>query len=143
MAILRAWKAWQLIGARAADAGGSLTEPIDITVDGLIEHKVIQLANNTTVVLWDSAESIATFDYFYIKSDQDIRIEWTCDRGAEVGTVVFADLIESNTPWDRFYDDALASYTANFATGTVDVIDRIRVRNISGSTANIEYVLIT
>src|SRR5574339_718817 len=136
MATLRVWKRWELLGGLSPEEGGSLAQPTEITVDGLIEHRIIQLATSTTLTLWDSSEPITNFDYFWIKSDQDIRIEWTADTGGEVGTVVFADLIESNTPWDRFYDDVLALYTANFATGTADVLDRIRIRNVSGTTAN-------
>lgn len=142
-ATLRIWDSWELLGGVKGDEGGSRSKPIELTVDGLIEHKVIQLATSTTITLWDSSESITNFDFLWFQADQDLYCEVTADRGAEVGTVVFGFIVESNTPFRLIYDDALANFTANFATGTADVIDRIRLRNVSGTTANIEYCLIS
>lgn len=140
MATLKVWKAFEL---DPNTKGGSRSAPIEIEVGGQKIDKEFTLATSTTLDLWTSADVLTNFDYVWIEADQDLYIEWTCDRGGEVGTVVFGDIMEANTPWDRFYDDALALYTANFATGTADVVDRIRLRNVSGSTANGRFVLIT
>lgn len=140
---LRVWKAFQMETADGETKGGSKSAPIELSVAGQKIDKEFSLATSTTLDLWTSADTATDFDYVWIEADQDLRVEWTCDRGAEVGTVVFADLIEADTPWDRLYDDALANYTANFATGTADVVDRIRLRNVSGSTAYGRFVLIT
>ena len=143
MATLKVWKAFEMDLATDVIRGGSRSAPKEIEVTGLKFDKEFTLATSTTLDLWTSADAVTNFDYLWLESDQDIYVEWTCDRGAEVGLVVFGDIIEANHPWDRFYDDALALYTANFATGTADVIDRIRLRNVSGTTANIRAVLIT
>lgn len=143
MSLLRVWKAFELELPSRKVTGGSRSAPLELTVDGRNLDKDFSLATSTTLDIWTSSEPVTNFDYVWILADQDLYVEWTCDRGGEVGTVVFGDIIESNTPWDRFYDDALAVYTANFATGTADVIDRIRLRNVSGSTATGRFVLIT
>lgn len=143
MATLRVWDAWELVGGFKPDFGGSLAQPIELTVTGLIEHKVIQLATSTTITLWDSSESITDFDFLWFKADQDLRVELTIDRGNEVGDELIVLLIEANTPFRLIFDDGLALYTANFAAGTADVVDRVRLRNVSGTIANIEYALVT
>jgi hypothetical protein len=143
MATLKVWKAFEMDLATDPVRGGSRSSPIEIEVSGLKIDKEFSLATSTTIDIWTSADAVTNFDYVWLEADQDLRIEWTCDRGGEVGTVVFADLMEALTPWDRFYDDAMANYTANYATGTADVVDRIRLRNVSGSTAYGRFVLIT
>lgn len=143
MALLRVWKAFALELPAYTVEGGSRSAPIEITVGGQVIDKRFTLATATTLDLWTSADAVTNFEYVFIESDQDIYVEWTCDRGGEVGTVVFADEIKAYTPWDRLYDDAIALHTANFATGTEDVVDRIRLRNVSGTTANGRFVLVT
>lgn len=123
-------------------SGGSRSTPVEITVTEYMGG-VISLATATTLDLWSSASAVTTFDYFFIKCDQDIRIELTVDRGAEVGTILIPLLVEANTPFQLIYDDALANYTANFATGSADIIDRIRIRNVSGVTTSGAWALFT
>lgn len=127
-------------------ARGSRGGPTSITVDGQTKVWNRSLADSTTATIWDgtdTSEPLSNFDYLYIIATQAIRIELTCDKGAEVGTVVFCKNLPANTPWCILYDDAMANYTANYASGTADVIDRIRVRNVSGSTAVVDAVLVT
>jgi hypothetical protein len=125
---------------------GSRSAPTAITVDGRRKEWNRSLATATTATVWDgtdTSEPLADFDALYIKSDQILLVEFTCDKGAEVGTVVFARKLLASEPMLILHDDAMALYTANFATGTADVIDRIRVRNESGSTAIVDVLLIT
>lgn len=143
MATLRVWKAFELLGGVKPASGGSLAKPIELEVTGTVDHDVIQLATATSLTIWNSAEAITNFDYFYIKSDQDLKLELTVDRGGEVGSEELVLLLESNTPFDLIYDDALANYSGTLSGGTADVIDEIVIRNESGTTANIERCIIT
>jgi hypothetical protein len=135
------WEATDINGQ--PHKAGSLSEPIDIEIDGYIDDDTVSLATSTTLTVWDSAEALTDFDFFWLKADQDLYVELTCDRGAEVGTEELAFVIEANTPFRLIYDDALALYTTNFAALTADVIDRVRVRNVSGTTASIRRAIIT
>jgi hypothetical protein len=124
----------------------SRSAPSAITVLGQKKEWNRSLATATTAVVWDGTdadESLADFDFFYLKSDQDLLVEFMCDKGGQVGTVVFARKLLANEPMMLLHDDAMANYTAAFATGTADVIDKISVRNVSGTTAVVDAVLVT
>lgn len=123
---------------------GSRSNPTQVTVDGLVYEFNRNLATATTWDVWTAGvATISDWDVLYVESDYDVNIELTCDYGNEVGTVVFAKTIKASCPLMLTHDDALAIYTANFATGSADVIDRIRIRNTSGSTAAVRGLLIT
>lgn len=146
MATLNVYQAFDVTVDGATISRPSRSAPTVITVAGLKKEWKRSLATSTTALVWDGTdtnEPLADFDFMYLKSDQDLLVEFTCDKGAEVGTVVFARKVLANEPLMLLHDDAMALYTANFATGTADVIDRIRVRNVSGSTAVVDVVLIT
>lgn len=141
---LNVYKAMDLQIGGGPIVRGSRSAPIQITVDGLHEELRKQLATATTWDVWSTGANVLTdFDYLYIESDQDVSLELTCDVGGQVGTVVFAVIVKAGRPFDLLTDDAVANYTANFATGTTDVIDRLRIRNSSGQTANIRVLLVT
>jgi hypothetical protein len=125
--------------------GGSLS-PVSITAGSDILFDVRQsLANNTTTVLFDDTESAhpADFDFLFIVSTQDIYLELTTDQNAGVGDELYTLPLAANVPFVLARDDSYANYTANFGGGTLDTIERIRARNISGSTAAIRTVLAT
>ncbi len=126
-------------------SGGSRSSPTEVSVDGLVSDESKSLATATTWDAWISGteEGLTDFDFFWMKADQDVRVELVCDANNGVGREEFALLIEANTPFRIIYDDALALYTLDFAAGTADVIDTIRIRNESGETAVIRRVLIT
>ena len=146
MATLNVYQAFDMTVSGVTVARGSRSAPTAITVVGQKKEWNRSLANNTPALVWDGTdtnEPMAEFDFLYIKADQDLLVEFTCDKGGEVGTVLFARKVLASEPVMILHDDAMALYTAAFATGTADVIDRIRVRNTSGSTAVIDIVLVT
>ena len=126
--------------------GTGLDSPKTITVDGDIFDATRSLATGTT---WDvldltgSENALSDFDFLGVESDQNVFLELTADEGGEVGTVVFAIEIQANVPFLLPSDDCKSNYTADFATGSDDVVDRLRVRNESGSTADVRIFLIT
>lgn len=144
MATLRRWVYWELVGGVKPASGGSLANPVETTVDGLIDGPdAIQLATATSLTVWNSAEALTTFDFFYLQSDQALKIEITCDRGGEVGSEEFVFVHPANTPFILNDDTALANYSGTLSGGTSDVIDEIVIRNESGTTANIVRAVIT
>jgi len=146
MATLNVYQAFDVTVNGMTVDRGSRSAPTAITVLGQKKEWNRSLATATTALVWDGTdanEPLADFDFLYIKADQDLLVEFTCDVGADIGVVVFARKVLANEPVMILHDDAMANYTAAFATGTADVIDRIRVRNVSGSTAVVDVVLVT
>lgn len=141
MATLHIYDAWELVGS--GKKGGSRTQPIELTVDGYVDHDKVSLATATSLTVWNSAEALTNFDFFWLQADQDLKIELTVDRGAEVGSEELVIVQEANTPFRLIYDDALANYSGTLSGGTADVIDEIVIRNESGSTAVVERAIIT
>src|SRR5688572_33253424 len=98
MAALRVYDYWEVNLDGQDYRGGSRSSPIELTVTTILPG-LITLATSTTKDLWSSADSLTTFKFFWFKADQDLYVELTADRGAEVGTVVFGQIITANTPF--------------------------------------------
>lgn len=144
MPTLRIYDYWELTDANGAPHhGGSRSEPVDVEIDGYIDDDVISLATAYQVTLWNSAEAITEFDFFWLVSDQDLKLELTVDRGADNGLEELVVIVAAGTPFRLIYNDALANYSGTLSAGTADVIDEIVVRNESGSTASIRRVIVT
>lgn len=126
-------------------SGGSRGSPDEIAVSGFQFDATKQLTNGTTWDVWTAGadEPVTDFDFLYISSDQTVQLEMTCDVGNQVGTEVFVVPVSAGIPYIMAADDSIANYTADFGGGTADVIDQIRVKNASGSTATVRVVLIT
>lgn len=146
MGTLNVFQAYELTIDGEQLVGGSRSAPVQITVDGKRVEYYRSLATATTITPWtgtDSSAAISNFDFLYLESDQNVFLELTADSGGEVGTVVFAIEVQASRPFMLCSDDAYAIYTANFSTGTEDLIDRVRIRNVSGTTANVRLLLVT
>jgi hypothetical protein len=127
-------------------SGGSRSLPEEITVDGDVLDTTKSLATATTwdVITFSSSVALSNFDFLYVSSaDQPVYLELTADAGGENGTTVFAIEVQAGQPFTLGSDDCYENYTANFATGTAGVIDRLRIRNVSGSTSDVRVVAIT
>ena len=128
---------------------GSRANPDEITVDGIVKRATKSLATATTWDFWivgaEEAITASTgWDVLWVESDQAVFVELVVDNGNEVGREDIAIQVQANVPFLLCSDDAMALHTVDFAgTETEDVIDAIRIRNVSGSTATITAVLIT
>lgn len=131
---------------------GSLAEPIaTITAGSNLAHEVIRsVAQNITATLYDATTDIADFDYMLCASDQDVLLELTTDQNNGVGDEPYTVPLsgsgtanEYGLPFDLGRDDSYANYTVNFGGGTLDVIDRVRVRNLGSTTANVVCLAFT
>jgi len=126
-------------------SAGSNIEPVGIDIAGNeITNDSIVIAANTVVKVWDKDESgVGDFDFLYLACDRDLKVELTIDLGAEVGTRLQTFTLKGTgtagkygLPFMLGDDAAYASdYTASFAAGTLDTIERIRVKNLDASNA--------
>ena len=145
MATLNVYQAYELTIDGEQLVGGSRSAPVQITVDGKRKEWYRSLATATTVTCWDGTdtnEALSNFDFLYIESDQSIIVEFTTDYGNQVGDELYAIEVQASRPLMLCCDDAFAAYTS-ISSNTEDVIDRVRIRNVSGSTANVRVLLIT
>ena len=127
---------------------GSLQAAQVITLgDDAVLDRTNSIAHNTTWDVWVSSdtenEPMTDFDFLGVESDQDIYLELTTDDNGTQGAEQYVIEIKANIPWFLESDAGDSDYTADFAAGTIDVIDRIRVRNESGSTALIRVLMLT
>lgn len=149
MATLSFWSGYQFTSGSEQITGGSRSGSYSISVDGQFAKINKSLATATTWVAWESGSDCTTvtdFDFLWILSDKAIEIELTVDKAgaaATPGPTISVMQAQANIPFIVTSDDAYAGPTANFASGTESVINRIRIRNISGSTAVITGVIVT
>lgn len=127
---------------------GSLqaAQVITLGTDAVLD-RTNSLATGNTWDVWDASdtevEPMADFDFLAVESDQDVFVELVADENATFGRVAATHEVSANVPWFLTSDTAKANYTVDFAAGTTDVIDRIRVHNESGSTALIRVLMLT
>lgn len=121
-----------------------------ITVSGFVEDKTFQIGTSTTVKVFDIDESpLADFDYLAIEVDRNAMVEFVTDDDADVGEEVFTiGLLGSGAagipgpPLQICRDDSYANYSVAFAGGTLDVIETIRIKNLSGDDTVQAHVFI-
>lgn len=121
------------------------------TITGLtaIEERDIPIAANETRVLWDpsnvTTEAMTDFDFLLVWSDGDVDLELVTDVGADVGDEAGQVRVVSNLPFMLGADDGKANVTAVDAlgTGTLDVIDKIRVDEPAGAARKIKMIMAT
>ena len=143
MAVLRVWSAFELESNGVVHRGGSKSAPVEVTVDAVVSDQQFTLATATSQTVWTSASPPTNFDYFWLLSDQALKLELTVDRGGEVGLEEIVFVHPANKPFQLHDDAALALYSGTLSGGTADVIDEIVIRNESGTTANVRAVLVT
>lgn len=127
---------------------GSRSAPKEITVStpGIDVTKLLTASSTWDVWGHTSEDAVSDFDLLVIVSDYGgVIVEFTTDKGGEVGTEVFTVELVANLPLVLGSDGSWANYTVDFAGGTLDVIDRIRVRNPTGasSSANVRVGIFT
>jgi len=146
MAVLKVWQRFEIIDLLGRKhEGGSSVEPETVIVDGTVKDEVKTIGAAATWDFWvtGAEEPLTDFDLLFIESDLDgVMVELTTDKGAEVGTVVSTVELKAGKPLILNSDGSWANYTVDFAAGTLDVIDQIRIHNPAGS-ANVHAVLVT
>lgn len=110
------------------------------------EERDYSIADAGTQNCWDplatDTENPSTFSFLFIWSDQSVDVEFICDDGGEVGKVIWTHRVVADVPFMLGADDSYANPGADDAyAGTLDVIERIRIKNSSGSTAKIKVII--
>ena len=146
MPILRVYKRFEVTVDGIRRDGGYPETPRRITIDGDVLDQTRSLATATTWDVWvTSAENPLTdFKFLWIESyEQDVIVEITTDKDADVGTVISTITVSAGDTFALGDNQSYAGHTADFAAGTLDVIDQIRIRNVSGSTANVRVFMVS
>lgn len=110
--------------------------------------KDYSIATAATQTLWDhntdGGEVMAAFSQCSIVSDQAVHVEIIVDDAGVNGKVIFTIQPVVNVPLS-FTQSAYSNPGADDATsGTLVAagVDRIRVNNVSGSTANVRFIMV-
>ncbi len=144
---LRFWRYFQLQVNGVTHKGGHLSTPVTVSLDGDVFDVTNTIAATTTWDAWTSGaeQSVTDFDFLYIESElDDVLVELTIDNAGDVGDEIITIQLKKDIPLILGSDTGYANYTADFAGGTLDVIDRIRIRNpSSASTAAVRVLLAT
>ncbi len=140
MATLRLYQRFEAIIDGAPVAGGDQHIPEEIVTvgDGFVDNRKT-LAEGSSWTAWTagSGDALTSFAFLWIESDlDDVHVELTCDANNGVGRGQFVVNLKADKPFVLCTNSSLANYTANFATGTADVIDTIRIQNPTGTLAS-------
>ncbi len=146
MPVLKVWQRFEIVDLLGVKhVGGSSVTPQTVSVVGTIKDEVKVVGAAVTWDFWvtGTEEPLTDFDFLFIESDLDgVMVELTTDKGAEVGKVVSTVELKAGKPLMLNSDGSWANYTVDFAAGTLDVIDQIRIHNPAGN-ANVRAVLVT
>lgn len=115
-------------------SGDGYGAPVEIEINDVLADNTKSVAVGETWDAWgvEDNDPVSAFEFLWVRSDIDgVLVELTCDKGNNVGVCVFALELKAGIPLRLRGDGAMANYTADFATGTLDVIDRVRIKNPS------------
>jgi hypothetical protein len=133
--------------------GGSLSRAKTINIaDDEISDQTHKLAPEAIVKIWDKAEneSLADFDFLWLESDRDVKIQLTTDAGGDDeyfvvelkgggSAGVMGPALVLGSDLAHQFDGAVDAFD-----GTVDTIDEIWVENPSNTdTARVRIVVAT
>jgi hypothetical protein len=136
LATLELYQAFQVTIGGELLIGGSRSAPQEIDVGDEFDRPRKTLAAGDIWDLWTADDSaVDAMGFLWVESDVDgVQLEFTVDLNNGVGLGVFAIVLVANIPLILPTKQAIANYAANFATGTVDSIERIRVKNPADAT---------
>jgi hypothetical protein len=104
----------------------------------------IDVASQTTVVVWNptvTGHPMADFDRLILMSDKALEVELTIGEG-EATEELISFRLTPNIPFILGADDAYRNHSASdvFA-GTLDVIEKIRVKEINQVAAKLTVIM--
>lgn len=114
------------------------------TFTGLtLEDRYSEIVNNSAVTLWNptvSGVGIPNFALCLIYTDVEVEIEFTCNEGDSDEELVSLT-IAANTCLVLGADDSRYTYTTDAFAGTLDVLDKLRVKenNSVNATVTVEF----
>lgn len=121
---------------------GDLGTALQLSVTGRVFDQTFSIGTSTAVKVFDIDEDLGDFDFLCITCDFDLMLELVTDDDGNVGeefcTMGLLGTGKANKhgiPFILARDDSYANATVAFAGGTLDLIETIRVKNLSGSQA--------
>jgi len=114
-----------------------------------IDMRDFAITANQTRILWDPVndadENMTDFDFLLAWSDGDLDLELVTDVGADVGDEATMIRVVSDLPFMLGADDGKANVTAVdvLGTGTLDVVDKIRVDEPGAVARNLKFIMAT
>ena len=108
-----------------------------------VYERQLAIAASATVVVWDPTNDAgvpASFDVLQLTATVDLELELTCNEGDADEELSHLPL-EAGVEFCLGADDARYTYTTDSYAGTLDVIDKIRVKEVNAVAGNL-YVLI-
>lgn len=146
MPTLRFFSAFEIEIDGIRRSGGKKSDPVEVTVDGKYLDLQKSLAAENEWEVWTAStdDAVSNFDFFYVLSDQAIRLEFLCDQVASTGEKTCMFLIPANTPFTLVGDDAFTGDWTSLDEGSPALIDRVRIfNNSSTDTASVRVVMVT
>lgn len=146
MAFVRAY-----VTVVAEDSGGNLHEVVGALGDPIAGPAVTGSVYRTRVVVAAgaiatlfTADNLADFNLMVITSTtSNVFAEFTTDVSGGVGTELATIELSSKIPYILASNRSYANYSANFAGGSVDAIERVRVKNTGSVPATVEIFAMT
>lgn len=100
--------------------------------DDKVSDDLFTVGAETTVTLWDAtASAVSAFSFLWIDTDATVVLELITDQNNGVGKRSATVTVSPESPFVLGSNASYANYTTVFAGGTLDVIDKILVRNNS------------
>jgi hypothetical protein len=117
------------------------------TVLNSYSSQLITVGASTTKIIWDPTTwtdyNITDFDYLALISNTELYVELTVNEGESTEEMSTFQL-SKDLPFMLGSDDAYYNHSASDAfAGTLDVIDKIRVKEVNGNNATVHMILFT
>lgn len=121
---------------------GDLSAPVLVTLSSEIKHdQEFSVTNGSTQEIFDIDDDIGSFGVLGILSTQDVLLQIVIDDDGDNGEAFVVIKLRANFPFWLPYDDALAGDgTVDLFDGTADLIERLTIKNSSGSTAKVRVL---
>ena len=114
-----------------------------------IDMRDFAVTADQTRILWDPVndadENMTDFDVLIAWSDGNVDLELVVDVGGDVGDEATMVRVVADLPFMLGADDGKANVTAVdvLGTGTLDVIDKIRVDEPASAARNLKIIMAT
>jgi hypothetical protein len=130
------------IGGRVYKFGSQHPQEFTVTGDNVMDRQV-DVAASATVLVWSAAIDLpASFAWLILTSDQDLVLEFITDDDDSIGEEIYTVTLAANAPLILASDASYANYTVNFGAGTLDLIESIRAKNLGGTDAILNMLIV-
>ena len=122
---------------------GSVLTGDSITVTD-VRDDTITVDATTTWDTWTSSDTINALAFLWVECASAVWIELTTDKDNDVGASsneFYTIKTKAGVPFVLTSNISFADYTVDFAGGTADVIDQIRIRNDTAGALVVRAVI--